>query len=421
MSGLQLVAFIASKTCCALLAEMQRNHHHGHQHQYQIGISHPQGQGIRGGSPGLGKGNGGPSGPGQYAKLGIRLTGAMTDRVNGWAEILRRLGDPNVGIAPTLFIHSRCARLVDCLPSLQHDPNRPEDVLKVDADEEGVGAHDAADFAAVFGRDQTKGCDAEEAKWSVKIKLKRRRRRLVFTGAFCYELVIMVRLSGILVVILCASTGFSQEFVAVLSGTNEVPPNASTVVGGASLRLGTFAGPDTFGCRIALPCGRWRAGIYGPASEGAVGPRIFDFGPGRCATNRDGTIDANSKWAVLVTRPLDTNQIAQLRAGEWYVNVSSDLFPDGEVRGQLLPLDSDNDGVPDYLDRCPETPASALVDSDGCSIEQLCPCEGPWKNHGEYVRCYRDAIVQFLVEGRTREKQAIGLFEAAAASDCGKP
>jgi len=29
--------------------------------------------------------------------------------------------------------------------ALQHDPNRPEDVLKVDADEDGVGGDDAAD------------------------------------------------------------------------------------------------------------------------------------------------------------------------------------------------------------------------------------------------------------------------------------
>jgi hypothetical protein len=28
---------------------------------------------------------------------------------------------------------------------LQHDPNRPEDVLKVDADEDGNGGDDAAD------------------------------------------------------------------------------------------------------------------------------------------------------------------------------------------------------------------------------------------------------------------------------------
>ena len=29
-----------------------------------------------------------------------------------------------------LFIQERCARLVECLQSLQHDPTRPEDVLK---------------------------------------------------------------------------------------------------------------------------------------------------------------------------------------------------------------------------------------------------------------------------------------------------
>lgn len=37
------------------------------------------------------------------------------------------------------------ARLAETLPSLQHDPNRPEDVLKEDAGEEGVGGDDAAD------------------------------------------------------------------------------------------------------------------------------------------------------------------------------------------------------------------------------------------------------------------------------------
>src|ERR1043166_8116398 len=81
----------------------------------------------------------------QYAKLGITLKCANTERVNGWAEILHRLGDAANDVPPRLFIHERCARLVECLPSLQHDPNRPEDVLKVDADEDGVGGDDAAD------------------------------------------------------------------------------------------------------------------------------------------------------------------------------------------------------------------------------------------------------------------------------------
>jgi hypothetical protein len=35
--------------------------------------------------------------------------------------------------------------VVETLPALQHDPNRPEDVLKVDADEDGGGGDDAAD------------------------------------------------------------------------------------------------------------------------------------------------------------------------------------------------------------------------------------------------------------------------------------
>ena len=81
----------------------------------------------------------------QYAKLGVRLTCGNTDRINGWAEILQRFGDMDAGIRPTLLIHRRCARLLECLPGLQHDPNRPEDVLKVDADEDGIGGDDAAD------------------------------------------------------------------------------------------------------------------------------------------------------------------------------------------------------------------------------------------------------------------------------------
>ena len=42
-------------------------------------------------------------------------------------------------------VRMRCGRLVETLPAMQHDPHRPEDVLKVDADEDGVGGDDAAD------------------------------------------------------------------------------------------------------------------------------------------------------------------------------------------------------------------------------------------------------------------------------------
>ena len=81
----------------------------------------------------------------QYIDLGLRFTPANVERVNGWAEILSLLGDPDRGLPPRLFIHKRCARLLDCLPTLQHDPNHPEDVLKVDVNEDGAGGDDTAD------------------------------------------------------------------------------------------------------------------------------------------------------------------------------------------------------------------------------------------------------------------------------------
>ncbi len=65
--------------------------------------------------------------------------------VLGWAAVLDALGHPRSGVPPKLFIHRRCQRLIGSLPGMQHDPTRPEDVLKVDVDEDGEGGDDAAD------------------------------------------------------------------------------------------------------------------------------------------------------------------------------------------------------------------------------------------------------------------------------------
>jgi len=81
----------------------------------------------------------------QFAGFGLRIKPANTHRVPGWAEIQSRLGDPAVGIPPTLFIHERCHHLLDCLPFLQHDPDHPADVLKTNVNDEGLGGDDAAD------------------------------------------------------------------------------------------------------------------------------------------------------------------------------------------------------------------------------------------------------------------------------------
>jgi len=86
----------------------------------------------------------------QFDAAGIPLTPANTERVNGWSAILERLGDQDRGIRPRLFIHERCKLLLEQLPLMQHDPKHPEDVLKVDVDEEGEGGDDAADALRYF-------------------------------------------------------------------------------------------------------------------------------------------------------------------------------------------------------------------------------------------------------------------------------
>jgi hypothetical protein len=49
------------------------------------------------------------------------------------------------GITRTLFIHTRCSQLLNCLRYLQHDPDSPADILKINPDEEGLGGDDPAD------------------------------------------------------------------------------------------------------------------------------------------------------------------------------------------------------------------------------------------------------------------------------------
>ena len=82
-----------------------------------------------------------------YASHGYTLRPANDDRINGAAEILRRLGDDDAGIPASLFVSERCPRLIECLPSLEHDPHRPEDVLKIDTDDNGLGGDDPYDGA----------------------------------------------------------------------------------------------------------------------------------------------------------------------------------------------------------------------------------------------------------------------------------
>ncbi|WP_394794856.1 terminase large subunit domain-containing protein [Armatimonas sp.] len=91
----------------------------------------------------------------QYKELDIFLKAAKIDRITGASELLQRLGEPDGDplnpdsgyIRPTIYISERCVRLIECIPALEHDPHRPEDVLKVDTDDDGLGGDDSYDGA----------------------------------------------------------------------------------------------------------------------------------------------------------------------------------------------------------------------------------------------------------------------------------
>jgi len=97
------------------------------------------------GSDAFGRESSGDTVARQYREFGLSLKAANMDRVAGWSAIAQRLGDPDAGIPPALFIHPRCTRLIACLPYLQHNPDHPGDILKSNINEEGAGGDDPAD------------------------------------------------------------------------------------------------------------------------------------------------------------------------------------------------------------------------------------------------------------------------------------
>ncbi len=103
-----------------------------------------------------------------YREAGIRFSVADMDRIQGASEIMQRLGDqqeyekimaeigelePTEGelyqlaeaLQPRLYIFSKCVHIIEQIPAMVHDSNRPEDVDKVDCGEDGEGGDDFYD------------------------------------------------------------------------------------------------------------------------------------------------------------------------------------------------------------------------------------------------------------------------------------
>ena len=97
---------------------------------------------------------------------------------------------------------------------------------------------------------------------------------------------------------------------------------------------------------------------------------------------------------------------------------------DNDGIGDACDADFDGDGVIDDSDQCLTTMPGDAVNTSGCSIAELCPCEHPeggskWKNHGSYVRCVAHASEDFVAAGLISEAEKDSIVSAAGQSECG--
>jgi hypothetical protein len=117
------------------------------------------------------------------------------------------------------------------------------------------------------------------------------------------------------------------DFRATLNGSNEVPPTQSR---GSGYFEAVYR-PSTKVLQYRLNL----VGLSGPISMGYLqGPA----GPGENAQQVapiNIPIYGNTIWDGVT---LTEQQAAEMLAGSWYVNIRTIDYPDGEIRGQILPL-----------------------------------------------------------------------------------
>jgi len=116
-----------------------------------------------------------------------------------------------------------------------------------------------------------------------------------------------------------------QNFISSLKGQNEAPPTPSTAQGAGAMVIN----PDTRQFWAAIKT----IGISGTDAhihEGAPGVS------GPITIPLKETSGSSGIWSANGT--LTEAQYASLRQGNLYFNVHSTAFPNGEIRGQILPL-----------------------------------------------------------------------------------
>jgi hypothetical protein len=116
------------------------------------------------------------------------------------------------------------------------------------------------------------------------------------------------------------ATAATTTFIALLNGGQEVPPNTSNASGIAFL---TFDGKQLcFAITTTIGAQETAAHIHGPAAPGVTAGILFSLDAGRAK---------NGCWSSPATSVKKA-----LKKGRLYLNIHTDEFPNGEIRGQIL-------------------------------------------------------------------------------------
>jgi len=110
-------------------------------------------------------------------------------------------------------------------------------------------------------------------------------------------------------------------YLATLNGSSEVPANASTATGSATLIFNNST--KIFTITVNYSGLTPTDGHVHKGDVGVSGPPVFGF------PNLTSPINYTSA-------ALDATQEADLKANLYYVNLHSAAFPGGEIRGQLI-------------------------------------------------------------------------------------
>jgi CHRD domain len=116
------------------------------------------------------------------------------------------------------------------------------------------------------------------------------------------------------------------SYTATLAGAAEVPPVETAATGSATIAVKGLEMTLT-GTYEGLSGAAQAAHIHGPAAEGVNAGVAFPLTFTEGATAGSGTLSGAAT--------LNEAQLAELTAGQWYVNVHTEANGGGEIRGQL--------------------------------------------------------------------------------------